>query len=124
MEDLHVLCRGPFIDHYGMLMTKFLLAILLIAFALKGIPDSVVLDFKHGMFKLNLTDEAGKSEKPEQEESTNTKKSGSDKDEKYHSHDFGNDTLANLIAILPSQTHHHKPHRGFINRPYTPPNLL
>ena len=108
----------------SMLMTKFLLAILLFAFATKVISDSGVLSFKNGTFKLAFIDETGKGEKSDKEEGTKSGKPGPEKEEKYHSHYFAEHVPVNPTGILSFQINHNKPHAGFIIRLYTPPNLL
>ena len=108
----------------GMLMTKFLLAILLIAFATKVINDSGVLSLKNGTYKLAFTDETAKGEKSDKEEGAKNGKPGSEKEEKYHSHYFAEHVPVNPTGILSFQINHNKPHAGFITRRYTPPNLL
>ena len=98
-------------------MRKFLLVILLVITGFKLIADSGALAYKYATVKLYTQDEEGKNEDDKHS------KGKCDNEDIFYPFYVVYALASDPVQILPFSYSHNKLHSGFVDKPYTPPDL-
>jgi hypothetical protein len=99
-------------------MTKLLLAILIIITGVKLFTDSGALVFKYSTVKLLLEDEEGKKQNDEQKDSKQ------DNEDFFYAHYLVHSAIVSRTGTLQFSLTQHKLHKGFADKPFTPPDAI